>query len=474
MSFHDLATTAAIGTGQRPFRTDQVPAALQALIDPEAEPARQVLDVAAGWEVVRRAEVRAGEQPVLIDEAGESRPEPPASLVALLRRILELKDGDRVLAETCSALAAAGLRLPHRLLIPVLERTRRSEVLSAAAQPVLGARGDWLQAALPRLKRSVSEPQAKDWDGTASLRVRWLKHLNHTDPAAAVDLLTADWAKESVDNREAFLTVFEEEPDPAQIEFLEQALADRSERVTWVARRALLSLPSPWRQRMIGYAAGLKLDDGALVLADPPSGKQATRDGATGPGAAAQIIAAVPPASWQQLIGLTALSILELCGEDSSTVIGLGRAAATYRDGQVAAAVLPRMEKLWEPPLARRLLELVDVPSRLVIAERADSVVLALAALEALPAPWPQQVVDLALRRLEQWRPTYPAEAITACTVMEQAVSPWLAAAAVRRINPESCHKKDPVRQVTRLITVLTLRAAVADEIRPYLNQENR
>ena len=475
MTFHELATTAAIGTGQRPFRADDLPPALRTLVDPAAEPALQLLDAAAGWEAVRRARVPSGEEPEDLAEAPETRPEPSPTLTSLLRRILELPEGDRVLTETCSALHAAGLRLPHRLLLPVLKRTGRQPEQFAATRPVLGARGEWLLQALPGLIQQRSVPQPTHWDETLRLRVGWLSQLNRADPAAAVELLERSWPEEALDNRAEFLGVFEAQPHPRQIDFLEKALLDRSERVARVARATLAKLPaSPWRDRMAGYAAGLRIEDGSLVLAVAPSGRQATRDGVTGRDAGSVIAAAVPPSLWPSLLGLPATAVLERCREDAATVLALGRAAAVFGDAELATLVLPRLEKFPEPTLAAELLAVVDIPTRLAVAERAATPRLALSALEALPAPWPQQVVDIALTRLDQWRAARRPEAAATFRLIEQAVSPWLAATAIRRINPEPRHSTETLRQVTRLITVLTLRAAVADEIRPYLNQENR
>lgn len=475
MNFHDLATTAAIGTGQRPFRAEQLPDALRPLIDPGTEPAHQVLDAAAGWEIVRRAQLRTGEQPVDVPEAAETRPEAPANLATLLRRILDLADGDRVLAETCSAFHAAGFRLPHRLLVPVLERARREPAVTVAAQPVMGARGAWLLEAVPRLSRSLGEPQAKDWDGTAALRRNWLKHLNHTDPAAAVELLAADWATESVENRVSFLEVFRAEPHPAQVDFLEQALLDRSERVATTAQETLAKLPaSPWRERMVGYAAGLRLQEGGLVLAEKPTGKQANRDGATTNYAARTIVGAVPPAEWPRLLNLTAVELAERCRDDQPTLLALARAAVTFADAGLATAMVGPVMQATDPGIPDGFLELVDIPTRLAVAAQAQAPSLALEALQALPAPWPQQVIDIALARLDEWRVGKKRQAEALFTHLEQAVSPWLAAEAARRTNPEPRHPNEPIKRATRLITVLTLRAAVADEIRPYLNQENR
>ena len=146
----------------------------------------------------------------------------------------------------------------------------------------------------------------------------------------------------------------------------------------------------------------------------------------------------------------------------------------TFRDAALAARVLPHLEKIDAPGPARDLLRVVDVPTRLAVAERAVAPKLVLAALLTLPAPWPQQVVDIAVARLDQWRVAKLQQVGRTLTLMEQAISPWLAGAAVRRINPEPRHPRELTREVTRLITVLTLRAAVAEEIRPYLDQENR
>lgn len=476
MIFSDLATLAALGTGQRPLRPAELPEPLQALLEPGSDAPRQLLDAAAGWVTLRRSSIAEGPAVEDFAEADEVHAEASPALAATISRILDLTDHDQLLAETFSALRAAGLRLPHRLIVPSLAAVQASATPGLREQVLtaIGARGRWLLANQPQLLEQTTVANPSDWDGPQAARVAWLVQLNSTDSAGAVALLAESWKRESAKDRAEFLSVFASSPSPDQLDFLEAALGDRSERVIEVARAGLQKMPeSPWRERMRGYASGLQITSKGIVFSQPQGDPQATRDGASGDSARTQILAAVPPADWPAIIGVGAEELIEAAGAQRSVLAAIGTAAVRAGDQATCRAVLARLGDGAGRALADQLLGCVDVGTRFALARRGDSQTQAIAALASLPRPWLEPAVAVALSHLPTWRTALGALPDEFIGLLERCVPPQLArrtAEALALVEPRD--KDDRLRDIRRITTVLTLRAAVWDEVGPKL--ENR
>jgi len=277
--------------------------------------------------------------------------------------------------------------------------------------------------------------------GSRGERHAYLAAERERDPKAGLDLLAADWARQTGDERAALLAVLARGLSADDEEFLDAALDDRAADVRVVARRLLTLLPgSRFSQRATERAVavlrlerrGLRRTLVASVPDDPDAA--AVRDGidprrpspSIGPGAwlLIQIIAAVPLAGWTRLFGLEPGEIAALPVEAGRTMdvhAAWRLAAIDQRSHQWAEALLAvgdpddgnRAPATW--PADQRLAATLPPASR---AARAAAL-LASANLRAgpaavqpviaeigdLPVPWPATLADAVVSALGRAAP---------------------------------------------------------------------
>ncbi|MGD0702191.1 MAG: DUF5691 domain-containing protein [Trebonia sp.] len=288
-----------------------------------------------------------------------------------------------LLADLLTAASDAGYVSSAPLLPDLLDAAVRSAALRPAVVAVLGVRGRWLAGhrpdwqritdAVPRVDQSaagttatppavtVSSDDPEVWrTGSRGERHANLAARRQRDPKGGRELLAADWAQQTGDERAALLAVLVRGLSADDEEFLDAALDDRAAAVRGVARRLLTMLPgSRFGQRATERAlAVLRLERhgtrGTLVASVPGDpDAAAVRDGidarrpspSIGPGAwlLIQIIAAVPLASWTRLFGLEPSDIVELpveSGRRMDVHAGWRLAAVDQRNSQWAEALL--------------------------------------------------------------------------------------------------------------------------------------
>jgi hypothetical protein len=165
--------------------------------------------------------------------------------------------------------------------------------------------------------------------GSRAERQAYLAALRERDPQAGRTLLAADWARLSADERAALLAVLAGGLSADDEEFLDGVLDDRAGGVSVIAQRLLTRLPgSRFGQRAIDRAtAVIRLElpgrRRSLAVTRPANpDAAAVRDGidgrppspSIGVGAwlLTQLIAAVPLASWTDLLGLSPGEIVAL------------------------------------------------------------------------------------------------------------------------------------------------------------------
>lgn len=483
MTWADLATAAALGTGQRPFRPDDVPERIRDLLDPESPPAQQLLDAAAAWTVTRRAVMPVAADPDVIGEETETQPEVSDRLSTVIVRILQQRGGDRLLAETVLGIRTAGFRVPHRLIVPLLERASGPVREHLAA--VIGARGRWLLANVPELVPVHDEPDA-DWDGPLPARRRWLEQQRASDARSARALVEASWASEPVAERQIFVTVIAETAGPDDIAFLDAAVDDRSDRVARIAVDGLrrLGFASRWRERVLEHARTIALTEDGVTFQEPVG--HLVRDLGSQE-VTLNTVAAVHPDAWPALAGVSAADILLAGSEDMQVVAGMAIAASTARNAALARQVLdaPGCSQL-PADLLGPLCAVLDVESRfaVAVARRDDAPAVALAALTSLPQPWYDPAirlaVDWAASLRDRLRTATPAVRrtlapldpvlIALLDVLQFAIPPHLARSWAERISliPPSS-PQDRCQDLRAVSAVLLLRAAVWDELRPSL-----
>ncbi len=254
----DILTLALTGTRHSgpatPQTTPQIDQLALAEDESEGGAERDVLLRAGAWGAYRRAgylPLPAPEPPV--PAPADAR---PACSPAASEAVATLLRGRRfdLLSEALARLRAAGLRLPADTLPLALSSVGMTSELRAALIPALGERGRWLARFNPAWAWA-SEPsdEAMDdparaqeaWDtGTLRQRVAALRGMRRRDPAAARDLLTAEWKREKAEARATLLAALSVNLSLEDEPLLTQALSDRSEQARSVATDLLMRLPA--------------------------------------------------------------------------------------------------------------------------------------------------------------------------------------------------------------------------------------
>ncbi|MBI4901260.1 MAG: hypothetical protein HY829_12400, partial [Actinobacteria bacterium] len=263
MTFESLASIAAVGTSQRsslpslgeltaylPGTDESAPEAL----------AYELLDAAAALAVVRRGTPAPAPGDPVPPAPADTRPEPPAHVVSLLGPLLADEAGvirqaaDRafVLREALGLMAAAGMRLPYRLLGTALSRTD----VRLSVRPVLGERGEWLLAQLDPPRQAADADPDEVWDtGTSEERLAWFRAVRRSDPDRARNAAAAVWKESPAAFRAELMTAIADTVLPIDEPFCESGLDDRSEAVRADAAAALGRLPeSAFVSRMAARA----------------------------------------------------------------------------------------------------------------------------------------------------------------------------------------------------------------------------
>lgn len=454
-------------------------AAVGSLADAPAE--ARLLGTAALLDAWRRAGQRAermdGPAPQPAPEAAERVCSPLAARV--LRQLLAGTSASLV-GEWAELAAAAGIAPPHELLPPLLDYAARHADVRDAVGGALGARGQWLAAQNPAWSFGQELPgdPAAGWEtGTAAERVRILRHLRESDPAAGLALVRTTWGTDPSRDRAAFVEALgvglgmDDEP------FLESALDDKRKEVREAAAAQLSRLPGSrvvrrMTERLVPLLA-LNVPEGLVarikgaptrigVRLPAECDKAMKRDGIDpkpgyGFGERAwwlhQMLVAVPPAFWTAHWGRSAADLLAAAraGEEGDVLVrAWTEAAVRAGDAEWAEARL-RMAKAghpaggWGPvaallPAARLeplILEHLPAASRfnpggpaghlLQAARFPWSPALTRAVLSRVPAELTQS--DYALRELIRAAAPYMHPATAVATLREQGdrhEGPWI------------------------------------------------
>ena len=374
VTYADLVAAATVGLSHRPLQITGLSGAADeqaGLLDP-GDQAAALLDAAALLVTARRAGARPVSGLASLPAADhDTAPELSATAADLLRVA-----GPALLADLLALAAEHGYRAPAPLLPFLLDAAVRDRRLITAVAGVLGARGRWLAGHRPDWQRVADAVPAGGlpagglpggaladggatscgatsggsapgdpavWEtGSRGERRSYLVGLRERDPAAARDLLTAGWSRETGDDRADLLTVLARRVSPGDEEFLEGALDDRKASVRAAAARLLARLPGSAFTRRAAERAGplLRIERHAgrrRLVACLPGGvdQAAVRDGLTpGPLLFTQIIAAAPLAVWVTGLGMSAaeLAALPVAG-DLAVMVRAGWRQAAIREG---------------------------------------------------------------------------------------------------------------------------------------------
>ncbi|MDI5971370.1 DUF5691 domain-containing protein [Streptomyces sp. SL13] len=239
----------------------------------ERDAAVALLDAAAVATVRRRAGLRpavSAEHPA--PAAPDTRPPLPEPAARRLAQLLNDRAGAagsgggrssapslaELLPQWLAAANAYGYRPPPSSLPDLLDAARARTDLRAGAVTLAGPRGRWLAGlnadwkfALRSGDHGAAGDAAQDpraaralWEeGLFAERVALLSALRVDDPAAGLALLRSSWGQERAEDRLLFLDSLRTGLGPADEEFLEAALTDRSRNVRSTAAELLSCLP---------------------------------------------------------------------------------------------------------------------------------------------------------------------------------------------------------------------------------------
>lgn len=497
MTFEALVSIAAVGTGQRSSLPHA--GALSAYVpDPdETDPqalAYALLDAAAALAVVSRATPASAPGEPVPPAPDDTLPEPPAHVISLLGPLFAGEAGairlatDRayVLSEALGLVARAGMRLPHRLISAALARRD----LRLYVEPVLGARGEWLLAQLRGAgldgpATSGAGPSDPDiWEsGTSEERLVWFRHARAADPEGARAAAAAVWKESPAAFRAELMSAIAATVTPPDEAFCENALDDRAEGVRVAAAESLSRLPeSAFVARMADRARASvvvgELEPGALhrllkrairtVRVTPyEPDDAAVRDGLGHKLSSAErltrIVAAVPPAMWPSLVGATAAELVTLHQDEPRWELGGAIGTATLRNRDATTANILVAAGVMDV----RLVPLLSSGAVVALIANLPTTLLG-AVLDGVPTPWPQDVATAVGQQLigsngHQVRPEV-------WTAFARSVPLRVAGGWAQRLRGLGQPDGRVVRTMLRdAVSVLTVRAVIADELRPFL-----
>jgi len=474
-----LVRAVLLGTDREPVAPDELPEPIRNRLPSTDEPTRLLLDAAA----LLAGQRKAGIQPATGIKPVDPAPVDPRPLVSpdAARRLARLLNGERaaLLPEWLALAANRGQRVPPERLPALATAAANRTALRMAVRAAAGPRGPWLAAHTAEWDFLADAPEHTDesettwrYGGTVT-RWAWLERARRTDPDGARAALAETWSSEPADGRAMFLEALSVGLGPADEEFLEAALDDRSGEVRRLAAALLVRVPcARLGQRMADRLSGLvHVSDDDLVFELPTECDNALRrDGVrqvppTGTGSRAwwfrQIVAATPLSWWP---GRPA----ELLRR---SVAGPGGAAALH--SALAAAAAEQRDPLWAQALLAVDLPAGDAADLVAVlpTDRWAGAVFVLAATNGLaslvglvlglPTPWPADLGRLLLDEL-------------AMQPHLRNLAP-IADAAARAVPPE-CLRHPVTERIAepgvsawhhRLVETLLFRRAMHEEFRP-------
>ncbi|WP_344217767.1 DUF5691 domain-containing protein [Kribbella sancticallisti] len=266
-----LVSSALLGTERRPARFEELPPKIQEELGEGG-----LLDAAALATLYKRA----GRTPLeglepLPAAAGEDRPLPRP---AAIRRLDAMLTGFQTtaLGEWLRAADERGWGVPPEHLPALADYARGRVQYRPLVVKAAGRRASWLADLNPEWRflhaAVVESNDLRIWThGNATQRRSWLSSLRHSDPAAALEALREVWPTEPAATRLDFLGLLAEGLSPADEEFCEAALDDRSKEVRRAAAALLARIPgSQYGERMAQRVwSHLLISDGLIAVTLP-------------------------------------------------------------------------------------------------------------------------------------------------------------------------------------------------------------
>ncbi|WP_332876169.1 DUF5691 domain-containing protein [Massilia sp. S19_KUP03_FR1] len=340
MSFSPVLHKALLaGAARVPLGDDSVDAALHGVLANAPAPLRL-------WHLVAATDLwqRAGLTPQ--HSQAQAAPCPPGpTCPRAAERVLQLILAGMHSEQLPHWLALArqhDMKVPHGLLVPLLELGMQKPAVRADLAPLLGQRGHWLVAQHPDwsaqygVAADLAAPETHWQLGTLAQRCAALLAMRRSDPAAALATLASAWASEPPEQRVAFLAVLSTGLGLADEAFLEGVLDDKRKEVRTLAQQLLAALPgSQLVERCKTRLAGIfRHAPPELLLTLPDACDKAMKrdgigvDAQRGLGEKAgwlfDLMRSVPPAHWRAAWQLAPEDVVALCARHEFSVALLG------------------------------------------------------------------------------------------------------------------------------------------------------
>ncbi|QRK05982.1 hypothetical protein JQX13_38520 [Archangium violaceum] len=496
-----LTRLATLGTARSPEPGPTSGVEAQALRALEGLPLEKRLLLAAGVRAVARV---AGRKLTRLETRDNVAPPDtlevcPPRVRSVLTELLVSNDGE-VLREAFARMALARRRLPPELLPRVLGL--KDSALRAAAEPVLGERGQWLSRLNPEWRPASASPASdlaeaeRVWtEGNPDERRAALIQARSVDPARARSWLQGTWAQEKAEHRARFLACLDAGLSPEDEALLEPGRKDRAGSVREVARYLLARLPgSAFAQRMAERARTVLVwEKPATLRVQFPArwDAEAERDGLDKPPPGVgqsehwliRLLEAIPLRNWESWFEATPTQIVTAAARtDHGVALSEGWALALRLGASSPWAMTllgfwSRCEsKVLDAERAQSLavsvLEQLPPNERaartLRVLERAETLPSLDRALALTPAPWPAKLGYTWLQALrELYDPTTRAVALLGAFRQAAIALPpeCLPTAAEPFALPAPLHRWNP--ELHRFQQTVSLRRILHEELKP-------
>jgi hypothetical protein len=284
----------------------------------------------AGWSAP--AAPATASEPAPLDVWPEATPTAVQLLDLLLAGSISLTAGpDALIAEWLDRAVRNRVRVPHHLIIAILERATTNPAMRDAAMVAVGERGRWVARHNPQWSWLHGADDA--WEvGMREQRLALLRRVRAGDKQAALTLIETTWSTEAADMRVQILGVLAEDGLVASDEaFIEAAVADRAASVRKAADLMLDTLPTSAR-------AAQRADElGRLVRVEGRVRKKLVVDDAS---AVMKLVSTVPLAWWTAHLDTTPDEVVGYARDHGKLADELINAALRQRDATWAAALL--------------------------------------------------------------------------------------------------------------------------------------
>lgn len=473
----DVATSALVGSARRePPPTPDVLAL--AASDGPAEH-RLLASAAVADALTRAGTPLPPASDAVLAAAEEHRPPAGDRAVQLLTLLLtqspvSKQARDELVVEWLRLADAAGQRVPWHLLPVLLDFAAGRRRVAEALGDQLGERGRWLvglnEAWAELLAGADDAPVEVDWVETwptlpSAEAVTTFALGRRADPAAARELLEAQWTTVSAKVRADAVRALGPGLSAADEPLLERALDDKAKSVREAAAAMLDRLPDSARAaRMADRLRRLVHVTGTIVrhlevdVPDAPDAA-AVRDGLTAPAKGvhpaptvwlSQVVRGAPLSTWTEISGRGPAATLKMV-RDADVLGWITEAVLDRRDTEWAVACvdhgIPDERLMWLLPEERRarlLTDWVDRPAR-----GRDLRGL----LSQAPRPWPDDLGRAVLGRL-QGEKADQSLGWSAASLLPVALSPALTPeinAALSRLPEDASHLRRALSETLQL-----------------------